>query len=317
MTKNKALQSCINYMTGTNPYAIPLEQMKYSVYSINSLLEKNAKELCNDKSIKDDNVLIHRIITRTLEEYLRHYPAPFSFKQRIREKFLEWITKIEKIYGIYDEDLNMEFFEDYKSKNVAITIIKELHNRDGVTKKELSTKLGITPRAVLNAMDKLDGDGEPYYLGDQPVRVEIEYLRVDEDTAKEESVSNNARKYRTYNTLNPIILQENMLQLYTLIKCMLIQIDDDNKQTLLYAVLQDVYFQLSEYARQRVHKLMEVNDKQLLHYLQELDELAPTDDVVKFITEREMKLRGELSGSEEDDYYAKREFIRKKHRNKI
>lgn len=96
-----------------------------------------------------------------------------------------------------------------------------------------------------------------------------------------------------------------MLQVYVLIMCLLYKVDDEKGKTLLYSVVQDIWYQLSEYAQEKVRELMKKKDEHLLCYLDEMDELAPTQEVRRFITEEQMKLSDELSFSEKEDYYDK------------
>ena len=54
------------------------------------------------------------------------------------------IKKIEEKYGIYDSrDMKIEYFESYASKDIVVELVKELHDRKGVTKKHLSENFGI------------------------------------------------------------------------------------------------------------------------------------------------------------------------------
>lgn len=305
------IQKCITYMENKNPYKVTVKHMQNGRCSMQDYIEKNTIEICDSKVTKDEGSLIYRIISKSLEEYLRHYEASFPFKQRTREVFYKWLRDIENEYGICDSnDWSDEFWEDFKSKDVAIRLVKELHDRNGVTKKTLSDKLGITQRAVLNALNKLEAEGgnengEPYYLGDQPVHVRVGEVNVTEDDVINNHIRANAKKFYTPNTLHPIILQENMLQVYVLLKCLLYTVDDEEGKTLLYSVAQDIWFQLSEYAKEKIRELMEKKDKHLICYLDALDELAPTQEVRGFITEEQMKLSEELSFSEESDFYDK------------
>lgn len=132
-------------MEQKNPYKVPVEEMKYGIYSMRSFIEKNVQEIYASKVTNDENSLIHRVISKALEDYLRHYEASYQFKQRTREVFCKWIKNIENEYGIGDsKDWTNEFWEDFKSKDVAVRMVKELHDRNGVTKKHLSETLGIT-----------------------------------------------------------------------------------------------------------------------------------------------------------------------------
>ena len=291
--------------------------MKYGMYSMRGFLYEKIKEICDEGIIKDEKIVSHRAISWALQEYLKHYEASYPFKQRTREVFQAWLIRIEEKYEIVDSnDMTNDFLEEYGSKDIAIRIIKELHPRSGITKKELSAKLGITPRAVLSALIKLglesdNTDIEPYYLGDQPIRVKVKKVKkeicgtsneINEDEGK---ISPNAKRFYTENTLHPIILQENMYQVYKLVSCLLYQVDDNEGQTLLYSVVQDIWFQLSEYAKIKIEAIMGQKDPHLIKYLKEMDDLPPTQETLGFITEQEMKMRNEMNESEIDDYLDK------------
>ena len=87
--------------------------------------------------------IAYQIVSASLVEYIENFPAVFSFKQRTKEKFAMWLQKIAEQYEI--EGVEIPEILEIQSNEIdtAIVMLKALHERKGVSKEELTRKLGI------------------------------------------------------------------------------------------------------------------------------------------------------------------------------
>ena len=116
-------------------------------------------------------------------------------------------------------------------------------------------------------------------LGGQPVHTDISYH--DKDTH---------RRFYSSNTVHPIVLQENITQLATLLKALCHQFYDyEDDKSVIIAI--DIWYQMSEYAQNKIKHYFAYNDSDFSAFIDMIDDDCPDDHVIRYYTEREMLKR--------------------------
>jgi len=239
----------------------------------------------------DENLqTAYNCIALAMVVYLESYPAVFSFKQQTKENFVTWLKKIKDFYDIKDETASKELEIGKNERDTGVAILKLLHARDGVTYDDIKDGLGkITPRAIQKDLIKLSpslykGEGTPdvpFRLGGQPLLAEIELMNPEVYSAKE-------KRFRTLNTIHPLVLQENIMQLATLLKALSQQYYKENDQDDICRIIGvDIWSQMSEYAREKIINYFAFDDKVLEDFIFEISNPCPDDHGV-YRTEREL-----------------------------
>ncbi len=299
----------------TNPYKKDIEEISYhssdsheygSVYSLCDMLRQQIEESLTrtDEEITDaaDLQICFCAIGRTLSKYADAYPSSAAFKLKMRETFIQWMEKSIDVYRISGEPIPESLYRSEGERDMLISMIKALHKRKGVTKKELRDILGIHPRSIMKNLSRLDPEMSetgienekrmPFTLGGQTVRVKIQ-------SHKKE----NKREwtYRTVNTLHPIVLLENIMQAGTLLKGMeKLYYDEENEVSTGIAI--DIWSQLSDYGKERIKRYYFAEDP---GFLEILEDETPDDHAVTFHTEREIMKNERMSPEERIVFYLK------------
>ena len=281
----------------TNVYKKEVEALRYELrYEEISLLglidEKLLRMRAGYRNRSQANLLIaYDAIADSMIEYLESYPSSFSFKQRMKEKFCQWLQTIKNKYVIKDAEIPEELVVHPEELDTAVVMIKELHSRQGVSKEYLRKKLNFKDvRTVQKNLPKLspilyEGDDfdkdnvyMPFRLGGQPLQVEIQSYDGNKD---------NRKYYRTVNTLHPIVLQENLMQVGTLLQSLSRNYyEHENDISRIIAI--DVWSQLSEYAKVRIEKYYCVGDPDMADFIEILKDECPDNHACGYRTERQM-----------------------------
>lgn len=222
--------------------------------------------------------------------------GPYSYKQAQKLKLYQWLEKIQKEFSLSEPNS----MEDLRVKNdemdPAISIVKLLHSRSGITVGEIAAELGFQwPRAVQKYLRKLSPDlseeetseevYEPCRIGGQPVRVKIQKFRDKKEPKK--------IRFRTINTMHPIVLQENLMQIATLLMSLSDSYNKDNNE-IAFGIALDIWYQLSEYARSKMRGCFAVRNNEFRTFLDCLDYASPKDRKKFYQTEREMVYENNL-----------------------
>lgn len=321
MSGNTLYDLAISMLEKTNPYRHPIEEFAYEspsadhygrvslCGSLSSILGK--KKQSRDWRYADRNNYppCAEAIAKALNDYAAAFPAPFSYKQTLRRKFYSWITIIQRRYNVtVDESFFSELKTPTAEKDTAIALVKELHAREGVSREELSKRLGINQRAVQKDLRKLDrelyegskrpGEGEyvPFYIGGQEVSVKVEDVKSGEKGDRK-------KYFRTLNTLHPIVLQENLMEAGILLQA-LAKHYYNYESEISRRIAVDIWCQLSDYAKERIRRFIAQDDPELTDLIMELEDDAPVAQMAAaFSTEREMVEDMELEGTMSDEEY--------------
>lgn len=281
----------------TNIYSKDVSEIKYtnSQQDVVSLLElvKRETALCpRGLRGKTETNLQHAYdsIAVAMKEYLSSHPAAFSFRQRAKLRFGEWLDAIFDTYDIRSKSYRSDLDIDRSDVDIGVAIIKALHPRNGVAIDELADQLSITTRAVQKDLLKLDmslyGRGKtkdygrsPYpqfRLGGHPLKTEINY---DDKTTP--------RRFRSRNTVHPLVLQENITELATILKALCRQFFDcEDDKCLLIAL--DIWYQMSDYAQQKIKLYFAFNNPDLSAFIDLLEDDCPDDHVCAYHSEKEL-----------------------------
>ena len=304
-------KQALRILKKTNPYKTEIEKIYYHssdsheygiVYSLCDMLRQQIAEALTrtDGGITDiaDLQICFYAIGRSLSKYADAYPSSAAFKLKMRETFIKWMEKISDVYRITGQAIPESLYRSEGERDMLISMIKALHKRNGVTKKELRDILGIHPRSIMKNLSRLDPDmsesnpesenHQPYTLGGQTVRVKVQSRKKD-----------NKREwtYRTENTLHPIVLLENIMQAGTLLKGMeKLYYDEENEVSTGIAI--DIWSQLSDYGKERIKRYYFAEDPGFLKILED-------DHAVTFHTEREIMRNERMSLEERIVFYLK------------
>lgn len=225
-------------------------------------------------------------IAKAMPKYIDNgYSAPFSFKQRTKGNFAAWLKRIGESYTVSNAYIPEELTAD--EEDTGIAMLKLLHAREGVTYEEIADELGIGERAIQKDLVKLSpslysGDKKPYppfRLGGQPLLAEIELIQ--------QGKSASEKRFRTMNSVHPLVLQENIMQLGTILGALCHQYHDyEDELSPLIAI--DIWSQMSEYAREKVKTYYAFDNQDLKHFIDMLEDECPDDHVCGYHTEREL-----------------------------
>ena len=305
----------------TNVYSRPPEQFTYhdhrgEKYALLELVRSHpmigSKRMSSDKrrGVKINSAKCYQAIAEAMVKYADSYPAPASFKKRMRENFVRWLEAIQSKYEFPEQlEIPWGLYPEDGEKDTVVGMLQSLQSRRGVTKEELQIRLGIGPRAILKDLCKLDptlreeGTEEqenplPFYIGGQPVRARIR---------SEKYAGDRKKYYRTENSVHPIILQENLFQAATLLQALQRNYVEYESTVSSYLAV-DIWSQLSDYARQRIEYVFTAGDPDFAAFIEMLKDETPDGRIPAYRTEREMFI-GDESIGERLLYYRKADRV--------
>ena len=280
----------------TNVFPRSVTELKYSStwkdeeITLLSCVEAETKKYDHRFRGKSERNLqtAYNCVARGMVAYLESYPAVFSFKQQAKENFVAWLKKMSQMYAVADAPIPDELVIGTKELDTGVAMIKLLHAREGVTYEELKRGLGgISERAIQKDLIKISpslysGGGKPdvpFRIGGQPLLADVVLVDRNETSAEK-------KRFRTLNSVHPLVLQENIMQLATLLKALAAQyFDQEDDVSRIIAV--DIWSQMSPYARKKIIDFYSFNDLKLADFIFEIDDPCPDDHGV-FHTEKEL-----------------------------
>jgi len=260
-------------------------------YRLDSLLEKEA-------GTRNSEVL--RGALEALSYSFENLTGPASWKQKKWERLTSWIRDWGNALRIRDMDDHIaDYFYEPVAGDLTIRVLKELQNREGVTKDELSDKLGKCNKTIQNELSKLNSKkkGTETRICGQIVKVPIRYW---DEADEEDKHKRNVRHYCTPNSLHPVFLQMNVMQAGTLLASLESTYHNDEWDISLGLAL-DLWCQLTEYGRERV----KIAFPGCNEFWEELDDLMDGQKrTPSFVTERQLAA-GNISNRELLRYISK------------
>ncbi len=277
----------------TNPYKIDIEDICYGrddkqkkLIDLVSYYLGNGRNRYRNRS-EEVYQMAYNAIAAALVDYVENLETHYSIRQERQKTFSNWLMDIQKTYQVKDVSIPEELTV---AEDTGIAMVKALHSQNGVTKDEIRKALGLTDlRAVQKNLRRLSPDlyggvksemgdeYKPFRVGGQPLSVKIKVIEG----------ANNARHYKTPNTLHPIILQENLLEVEILLKSLSLSWDRYNSNISI-SIAFDIWSQLSEYAKEKIKKDFEYEDAIHQDFLQIIADDCPEDHICFFKTQREM-----------------------------
>lgn len=272
----------IEMLERTNPYSFELEDLKYGACDFTGLVKRTlgrkTRSIRHQGALQKDFETCYEAIVSAMLTYLEGFQTnSYAYKQDTWKTFSKWLIKIEKAYEISDEVRNTEIKDRATDTEAMIAVIKALHDKSGKTVEQIADETNMGDRAVQKWIKRInDGDCR---LSGQPVQVKVKTIS---------GIGGRAPRYRTVNTMHPIILQENVLQIGTLLQS-LAHNYIDNDSDVSYSIGVEIWYQLSDYGRKRIKEYFMISDDKLRDFVKDIERLKPNEEGRHFWTERDIE----------------------------
>lgn len=242
------------------------------------------------------------------ETYLSKLHKPPFVRQQRWELLDFWLRQIYSY-------LNMKetFPKDWAEKPVieekAVTLVKALHARQGVTKQDLCAILGLQERMVQNLLRAVD----PSLQRKKANRTEQTNVRFGGQAVHTkiycEQKAHEEWKYYTPDTVHLVAFQWNVMQVGSALVAFYQAMSQG--QYICQYIATDLWTQLSEYGKTRIRDTFGKSDAEFLRFLEELDKLATGAGVAKFCDEQTQwrSLEDDLSVSDKIMYAMKSDAV--------
>lgn len=279
-------------LQSTNPYRKNIEDFVYKnegqqvrLIDLTYSYLENSRSGYRNLSTKN-YIEAYHAIANAMVRYLENFHSTYSYKQHTKSKFCKWLESIQEKYETGKIDLPLEL--NVEEEDFGIALVKALHLREGITKEGLQEKLdNCDLRTIQKNLRRLSPQlyegpeaGEKYSplrIGGQPITVKINMKKGE----------NQKRYYNTPNTLHPIVLQENLLQVEILLRSLSLSFDKYNS-TISYYIALDIWSQLSDYAKDKIKSDFEYEEDIHLNFIRYVDEDTPDNHTCLYKTQREM-----------------------------
>lgn len=253
-------------------YGEPSEEQQHKFIFSENGLKTRLEKYAGDPDITRDELPLIEIIAECMNDFLKDYPAPTTYKEGLRETFFSWFEEICFNCSIIDEECE-EIFNDIVDKYIndtTIEVIKLLHNQEGTTKEEIAHKLGVSEKTVQTILHKLDDSETPFKLGGIPINLQIDTFDDYSEKCryKDGDKYKKRRHYLTKNTMHPITHQMNLMQVGTLLYSLSKAYYEDEMYGAYYIGL-NTWCQLSEYAKIRIQEIFAPKYPELKDFISE------------------------------------------------
>ena len=232
-------------------------------------------EACHMSEIKTSTELV-RSIANGMGDYLRKYPAPPSYKQRLWDSCDCWIRRIADKLGV---ETGITFEDEMPrpvARDLGVDLIKALHDEAGKTKEKLAEELNVGSKTIQTELRALDpslreggADIRPLRIAGQEMHPKIEFRL----QAREDNPRAVERVYYMKNRLHPIALQLNTQEAATLLLA-LFRMNEDTGSLLSREMALDIWCQLSNYGQCRIREKYGSNDREFNAFLDEIEATA-------------------------------------------
>lgn len=247
-------------------------------------------EACHMSEIRTNTEAV-RAIASGMGDYVRRYPAPPSYKQRLWDSCDSWIRRIADKLGVEAGTAFEDELPRPVARDIGVDLIKALHDEKGKTKEELAEKLNVgikTIQTELRALDpSLRKSGpkiRPLRIAGQEMHPKIEV----KSEAREDNPHAVERKFYMKNRLHPIALQLNTQEAATLLLS-LFRMNEDTGSLLSREMAIDVWCQLSDYGQSRIQEKYGAKDREFNAFLDEIKEELGANRLVTFHTEEQQR----------------------------
>ncbi|MGN0470918.1 MAG: hypothetical protein ACI4GV_08410 [Acutalibacteraceae bacterium] len=238
------------------------------------------------KKLVPRQIKSYKDIVDGFADYLRSYPASPVYKERCIRQFLEkWLKSIAKHFDEFFPEEN-DYLPEFLYEDKTVELVKLLHDRDGITKEELHEKLGVSEKTIqtnlrllspsLRKNGKKTDSESSLKIGGYVVNANI----------REERKKDNRKYYCMPNTVHPIVLLPNLMQVGVLLKSLAQNKDSDVS---IYTGA-DIWCQLSDYCKKKIWNCFALNDESLVCFINMIEYRIKHGYIPGFITERDMDI---------------------------
>ncbi len=283
----------LNMLCSTNvllkdDYEVIVHGRSKDSYSLKKLITSGEqwRDMKSRSKEEQNNYCIKRIAS-AMEEYLHLYPAPPVSKQKLYNIFSAWLQRIADTYNIENIEEDLALLPKPIENDTPLALIKALHEEGEKTKEELAKELNVTEKTIQTTLRKLSpslaekktkSPGE-IRLGEQKLYVDI--------SCREDYKGKGKKYYRMDNTMHPLVLQMNVMQLGVLLESL--QKSYSNEISLVtLGIALDIWGQLSDYGKKRLHKIFTPGNEELKDFFDALEDEIKGDRIIMFKTEREL-----------------------------
>ena len=312
MSESTLLTIAMEMLQSTNVYAKSIEEISYGkreydedTYKITLIdivqAKTNAYRGGFRANTQNNKQQAYSVIVNAMIEFLDGMPANYSFKMHTHKKFSQWCNKIKEQYQVSTVDEEEWFYKKANEQDKGILIVKALQSREGVTKSDIAGICGVDERTIQKDLRRISPNlygnpdnnempYKPFTIGGQPIQVNI--------CEKQEKGDRGKTLYYTPNSLHPIVLQGNLMQIISLLKALSMGYEDENG--ICAELAKDIWFQLSDYAKDRVKNAISWEEPEFEDFIAIIEDECPTDQTVFYQTDRDMMRNECLELSKKD-----------------
>ena len=251
-------------------------------------------EACRIGDVKSNLELV-RAIANGMGDYVRRYPAPPSYKQRLWDSCDSWIRRIADKLGVEAGTAFEDELPRPVARDIGVELIKALHDENGKTKEKLAEELGVGKKTIQTELRALDPSLRKSGPKIRPLRIAGQEMHPKIEVKSEARADNPRAVERIFfmkNRLHPIALQLNTQEVGTLLQA-LYRNNADTKSILSYEMALDVWCQLSPYGQKRIQETFGSKDGGFRDFLDDMIAELKEGRLIAFHTEEEQ--RGNMS----------------------
>ena len=226
-------------------------------------------------------------------------------KNKISKDLQRWLDNVTYDLGlpninIHDSDSN------HVIDDPEIEIIKALHVYKnspikGITKKELADNLEISEKTVKDIINKLDNKQRSSSLRIAGQKVT---LKLKESYTTATSNGNRFKVFSSESTVNPIFLQFNISQVFSLLNGCKLSYVGEGRNMALYTAM-EIWDQLSPYTKGRIKSFYCNRYPDFAEFISDVEAEIASSDLHAYVSEREQMEDMDLKNDEINETYDK------------
>lgn len=226
-------------------------------------------------------------------------------KNKISKDLQRWLDNVT-----YDLGLPNMNIHDTDSNHVIddpeIEIIKALHVYKnspikGITKKELADNLEISEKTVKDIINKLDNKQRSSSLRIAGQKVT---LKLKESYTTATSNGNRFKVFSSESTVNPIFLQFNISQVFSLLNGCKLSYVGEGRNMALYTAM-EIWDQLSPYTKGKIKSFYCNRYPDFAEFISDVEAEIASSDLHAYVSEREQMEDMDLKNDEINETYDK------------
>ena len=229
-------------------------------------------------------------------------------KNKISKDLQRWLDNVTYDLGlpninIHDTDSN------HVIDDPEIEIIKALHVYKnspikGITKKELADNLEISEKTVKDIINKLDNKQRSSSLRIAGQKVT---LKLKESYTTATSNGNRFKVFSSESTVNPIFLQFNISQVFSLLNGCKLSYVGEGRNMALYTAM-EIWDQLSPYTKGKIKSFYCNRYPDFAEFISDVEAEIASSDLHAYVSEREQMEYMDLKNDEINETYDKTNY---------